>query len=120
MTSHLKNFVINQKDMDPAVLKPNSLKGISNGQFGFGFSGGMFPKFMNGPFGSYDRPIPNTQEKLVLYDSPIYNSKLGNFPAYNEDAFIARSRFAYTPVYGTTFGPNGLSGVPTQAPFIRQ
>jgi hypothetical protein len=116
MTSHLKNFVINHKELNPAAINPNALKGISNGQYGFGFSGGMFPKFMNGPFGYYDKPLPNTQEKLVLYNSPIYNSKLGNFPEYNEDAFIAKSRFTYTQ----TPGPNGFSGVPTQAPFIRQ
>ncbi len=135
MSYHLKNYAKSHKNnllaqksvmdnidekMEKMDIRPNGLKEISNGTYGFGYSGGMFPKFMNGPFGTIDRPLPNTQEKMAIFDGPKYNSMLGQFPSYNEDTFIARSRYSFVPMYGTNYGPNGYTNIPTAPAFTKK
>ncbi len=69
----------------------------NNGSFGFGASGAMFPETINGPFGTVNYPLPDKDQKMVNYQSYQFNSKNGQFPKYNEETFLWRSRFSKDP-----------------------
>ena len=77
---------------------PTNKYGYQNGTFGFGFRGGMFPSVLNGPFGSVDFPLPNTEQKMVS-QGPKFNSAYGQYPKYNEETFLWRSG-NYTRPFG--------------------
>ncbi len=84
----------------------------TNGTFGLGFRGAMFPGALNGPFGLLHYPLPLSEQKINIYNpEPVFNSQHGQYPKYNEETFKWRSRYSQVPKYGTNIGPNGLESL---------
>jgi hypothetical protein len=77
-----------------------NLKGSNNGTWGFGMYGALYSASMNGPFGNRGLPLPNDNVSSTMTVNPAYNSKLGNFPKYNEKQFVELSGYDL----GTNFG----------------
>jgi hypothetical protein len=86
----------NQNNQNNQLKK---LRNNNNGSWGFGMYGGFFPASMNGAFGFQGLPLPNDNPSSTS-KGPMYNSKLGNFPQYNEKYFIELSGYDL----GTNFG----------------
>lgn len=89
-----------------AEQKIKDLRGTNNGTWGFGMFGAFFPENMNGPLGYQFNPLPNDNEAHVLLNGPQYNSKDGNFPAYNADHF--RSLSGYDTGFSMSSEPDSI------------
>ena len=94
------NFVKNENSA-------KNIRGQNNGTFGFGMFGGLFPKSMNGPFGSMNYPLPQVSN-LKVSQSPYYNSKYFNGPDYNQQSF--------SEISGYTFDTKGTAKKINQVP----
>lgn len=100
-------------EMNKEMYRPKNMERSFTGNSGIsvwaaGATGAVFPKAMHGPFGYQTFPIPENQQKMVS-PSPNFNSAFGQFPKYNEETFIWRSRFSELP--GSVFNTGLNSGL---------
>ncbi len=94
--SSVKNINITKTNNSNSLIGPSGqIVGSNNGSWGFGMYGASFPVNMNGPLGSFYRPLPNNVDEPTLLNGPKYNAKRYNGPDYNQQAFVSISGYTF-------------------------